>query len=597
MALGFAAALGTGQELAFAVNRNTDIWLVSSHNYPLLAKALELAVLFPDLASLHLLVFAEESGAQNLAEMLQLAFIEAAYQHRLFHTQTPLPNFQIHLANTASLLQTLPPPPQENQRIWLVPENLACSQDQEIDIEVSVQQSIFLDALDPAWNMDEGFLLELQRSSSLFSMRQRDWYIAEARLCAQRLLALSAEQDLTQQPLLAARLQSLKAMQLLHLEPELKMRSEIQQAILRLHANPNDRPALAVLDLFQRDFVCGENPGHEDKIHVYPAVTDWCVTVVLVTYNRLALLQRAVQAILNQTSSRWRLLILDHGSTDGSGEWLKTVAQEAPAQIKILHAPENQGPEAVGKLYQTLLAEVETELVLIQSDDDWLYPTHLEKVLNFWQRHPWLALVATAYQLLSPEGEVVYQYGPFYPLDCIADPRTENLRLALMRICPQAAVIRKSLLKTLCSYDTLFAQPEAEYAVWDFAITAMICAQSETGILEEVLSAFTVSEKTAFYGRNFVEHQLKLLQSLIAVYNRLWGEASFPREVAQNTLQTQLNLAVQHFQMALHSASDPASLPQILKSERQVWELLITLRQEFAHITRSGNANMPEVYL
>jgi len=583
--------------LAFAVSKNVTIWLVSSHNYPLLAKTLERAVKHPHLVFLHVLVFSEEAGASNLAEMLHLAYLEAAFQHRLFQTQIPIPHFQLHLASAESLLQMLPSSPHEDHKLWLVPENLSCTQDCEIDIEVSVQQSIFLDALDSRWNIDETILLELQQSKSLFALRQRDWYFAEARLCAQRLLMLAPEQDPRQEALLAERQQSLKAMQLMSLDQAPQMRQEIQAAILRLHACPTDMPALAVLELFQRDYVTGNQLSRNGMIHVYPAVVDWCVTVVLVTYNRLELLQRAVNAILKQTSPRWRLLVLDHGSTDGSGEWLKTVAQEAPAQIKTLHYTENQGPEAVGKLYQTLLAEVETELVLIQSDDDWLYPTHLEKVLNFWQRHPWLALVATAYQLLSPEGEVVYQYGPFYPLDCVADPRKENLRLALMRICPQAAVIRKSLLKSLCSYDTLFAQPQSEYAVWDFAITAITSAQAETGMLEEVLSAFTVSEKTAFYGRNFVEHQLKLLQSLIAVYNCLWGAASFPRELAQNTLQTQLNLAVQHFQMALYSASDPASLPQIVQSERQVWELLITLRQEFAQITRSGYPSIPEVCL
>jgi rhamnopyranosyl-N-acetylglucosaminyl-diphospho-decaprenol beta-1,3/1,4-galactofuranosyltransferase len=54
----------------------------------------------------------------------------------------------------------------------------------------------------------------------------------------------------------------------------------------------------------------------EDKV---PALR---ILAAVVTYNRLALLKRSVEALLSQTHPPTRILVVDNSSTDGSREWL-----------------------------------------------------------------------------------------------------------------------------------------------------------------------------------------------------------------------------------------------------------------------------------
>lgn len=46
------------------------------------------------------------------------------------------------------------------------------------------------------------------------------------------------------------------------------------------------------------------------------------VLAIIVTYNRLKLLQKAIEAVLNQSYAVTRILIVNNGSTDGTAQWL-----------------------------------------------------------------------------------------------------------------------------------------------------------------------------------------------------------------------------------------------------------------------------------
>jgi glycosyltransferase involved in cell wall biosynthesis len=62
------------------------------------------------------------------------------------------------------------------------------------------------------------------------------------------------------------------------------------------------------------------------------------ITVLLPVCNALATLPRAVESICRQTLCDWELVIIDDGSTDGSAEWLDSIAAH-DSRIRISHAP------------------------------------------------------------------------------------------------------------------------------------------------------------------------------------------------------------------------------------------------------------------
>ena len=62
------------------------------------------------------------------------------------------------------------------------------------------------------------------------------------------------------------------------------------------------------------------------------------IVAVVVTFNRLALLQRLVPRLL-ETEGLAEILVVDNASTDGTGEWLAS----QPAPVVPMTLPDNRG--------------------------------------------------------------------------------------------------------------------------------------------------------------------------------------------------------------------------------------------------------------
>jgi glycosyltransferase involved in cell wall biosynthesis len=96
------------------------------------------------------------------------------------------------------------------------------------------------------------------------------------------------------------------------------------------------------------------------------------ITVVIPTYNRLALVQQAIQSVLAQTYPHWELYVVDDGSEDGTSE---TVSLMQDNRIKLLKMPHT------GNIAQLRNAGVKAGsgewLAFLDSDDCWV-PQRLE---------------------------------------------------------------------------------------------------------------------------------------------------------------------------------------------------------------------------
>lgn len=93
------------------------------------------------------------------------------------------------------------------------------------------------------------------------------------------------------------------------------------------------------------------------------------ISVIIPTHNRLAFLKESVGSVVNQDYFRrnpgaWELLVVDDGSTDGTGEWLRTC--EGP--VRCLRQP-HSGVSAARNLG---LEAARGELIaFLDSDDLW----------------------------------------------------------------------------------------------------------------------------------------------------------------------------------------------------------------------------------
>lgn len=98
-------------------------------------------------------------------------------------------------------------------------------------------------------------------------------------------------------------------------------------------------------------------------------------SIAIPTYNRLEMLKRAVFSALKQTYKNIEIIILNNASTDGTEEWLNTVATQYP-KIRLIHRTENIG---MVKNIKSIPQLINGEYVVVLSDDDWLEPTFAEE--------------------------------------------------------------------------------------------------------------------------------------------------------------------------------------------------------------------------
>lgn len=112
------------------------------------------------------------------------------------------------------------------------------------------------------------------------------------------------------------------------------------------------------------------------------------LSIVLGTYNRLDQLQRCVESIVSQTKTAFRLYVTDAGSTDGTVEYLQSIAGE------------NIIPVLVGKklgqakAYNDVFNIVTTPYVCWLSDDNEVIDHGLDRAVSIIRTDPSIGMVA-----------------------------------------------------------------------------------------------------------------------------------------------------------------------------------------------------------
>ncbi len=105
------------------------------------------------------------------------------------------------------------------------------------------------------------------------------------------------------------------------------------------------------------------------------------VSVIIAVYNPGPYLDLPIGSLQRQTmpAGEWEAILVDDGSTDGSGERLDAIAAENP-HIRAVHIPNSGWP---GTPRNVALPMARGEHVLIMDHDDWLGSEALERMYDF----------------------------------------------------------------------------------------------------------------------------------------------------------------------------------------------------------------------
>lgn len=125
------------------------------------------------------------------------------------------------------------------------------------------------------------------------------------------------------------------------------------------------------------------------------------VSILTPTYNRADLLPRAVRSVLAQTFGDWELLVVDDGSTDGTGEVLEEFRD---ARIRYLPRPHR----GIATSRNDALANATAPLLAFLDSDDFWDPQKLERQYAFFQSaSPEVAVLYTGCRYIDDDGRLL----------------------------------------------------------------------------------------------------------------------------------------------------------------------------------------------
>jgi glycosyltransferase involved in cell wall biosynthesis len=170
------------------------------------------------------------------------------------------------------------------------------------------------------------------------------------------------------------------------------------------------------------------------------------VSIILPTYNRAALLREAVASVFSQTFTDWELIVADDGSTDGTREFLESVAD---ARLRPVYSEHDGRPTMVR--IAGLRAASGTWFGFLDSDDLWL-PDKLTLQLQGLSANPECGWSYGGFAMIDAEGRRVPQRAglPYEPYSgWILEPLLQFRASAAI----QTLLVRRSLFDDIGGFD------------------------------------------------------------------------------------------------------------------------------------------------
>lgn len=262
------------------------------------------------------------------------------------------------------------------------------------------------------------------------------------------------------------------------------------------------------------------------------------ISVILPTFNRRHLVERAILSVIYQTYPNWELLIIDDGSTDGSWVYLLSKILEWKRQVQSfgrlektiqIHQTEHRGVSSA-RNFGIQIARGEW-ISFIDSDDEW-YPEKLKKQIQFHQKHTNIYFSQTNEvwnkkgNLLEPKGKYKKKSGHFL-----------QESLALCMVTCSSFFAKKESLATIGMFREEMKTCE-DYDLWN----RILLSGFSIGLIEENLLTRYGGHHDQL-SNQFQGIERFRLYSLLCIWNEIIGE----HETDRVPKGTNANLALTSF--------------------------------------------------
>ena len=179
------------------------------------------------------------------------------------------------------------------------------------------------------------------------------------------------------------------------------------------------------------------------------------VSVVMSACNERLYVEEAVQSILRQSFGDFEFIIINDGSTDGTGKVLERLA-ESDDRIRLVHQ-ENQG---ISLARNRGLSMASGQYVAVMDGDDISDPRRFERQVQFLRSHSKIGGVGTRIEFVDAEGETMGEWAVPTDPDAIAWELLFNSALG-----HPAVMLRRALLEKIGGYAEWIPSAE-DYELW-----------------------------------------------------------------------------------------------------------------------------------
>jgi glycosyltransferase involved in cell wall biosynthesis len=226
------------------------------------------------------------------------------------------------------------------------------------------------------------------------------------------------------------------------------------------------------------------------------------VSVVIPCYNAAPYIAEAIRSTLTQTRVPDEVIVVDDGSSDGSGD----IAESFGAPVRVIRQ-QNRGENAARN--RGLDAARGNVIAFLDSDDFW-FPPKLERQLDYLAMHPEVGAVAAG--AVAWENDRATRTFPaddvflrdLSPIEVLALPLVPVMPSTLVARAEHALAIRFPLVKD----------------GGDLMYTSLLRMRSPIGGVEEVLAAYrkhpTQRTKSREYWVSRVRHQAEFARAHFA---------------------------------------------------------------------------------
>jgi glycosyltransferase involved in cell wall biosynthesis len=229
------------------------------------------------------------------------------------------------------------------------------------------------------------------------------------------------------------------------------------------------------------------------------------VSVIMSVFNGETELAAGLGSILTQTLRELELIIVDDGSTDGSGDIL---AAASDPRVRVITQVNSGLTVALNRAATTARGEYLARMDV----GDYSLPERLEKQLDFLERHQEIAACGTRTAWTDPAGEVIGTS------QVITNPVAIRRGLLKMNLLSHGSVmIRRSAFEEAGGYREYFRYAQ-DYDLW-----LRLSEQQQLSNLEEVLYHWQVTA-VSISARNY---------GLQQAYRRLARESAVARRTAR----------------------------------------------------------------